>query len=263
MRKNIRNKILSILSACFTISVGFGAVACSMPSFGTTEKGPEYDYQYNKPFSDECDEYMTIDGKLDEDAWQDQKQLVHSSDGVQYTVTTVLSEKGVYIGAVAYDSYIYWERRNDFSNNSSFEFKIVGPDEMQSQEDIDKGQGVALFHHAYFNIDYLTCRSYREQRYSSAAYVDGEINLVGSTQKKTTKSLSVEIFIAWDQFNVDTSKYEKGYPDFIRLYSSYRKIDGESVSSKTNLDLKPMSMETNRLESYFQFDENGLCIFKG
>ena len=258
MRKNSRRKILSILSVCFAVSVGFGVTACGANE--SKEKGPEYDYQYNKPFSDECDEYMTIDGKLDEEAWQGQKELVHSSDGVQYTVTTVLSEKGVYIGAVAYDNYIYWERRNDFSNNSSFEFKIVGPDEMQSQEDIDKGEGIDLFDHAYFNIDYLTCRSYREQRYASAAYVDGEINLVGSTQKKTTKSLSVEIFIKWDQFNVDTSKYEKGYPDFIRLYSSYRKIDGESVSSKTNLYLKPMSMETNRLESYFQFDENGLCM---
>ena len=262
--KNRKQKYLAFLLSAFVLSMGAGlSTACSSGGKeDSTGEKTEYEYQYNKAYADEPDVFVTLDGKLDEDIWKAQNAFVHVSDGVETRVSTVFTSKGLYIGAIAYDPYVYWASRNDFDNNSSFRFRVANPKEKQTTDDIDNNRDVHTFSHADFTIDYLTCRSFRQTRYNSAAYVDGEINLSGATKKNTTTSLSVEIFVTWEELHVDTSEYEYGIPDFVRIYSHYRKIDGVN-QTKVNVNLCPMSAQINRLESWIQYNRDGVSVVYG
>ena len=90
----------------------------------TGEKS-DYEWKYEKEFTDEHDADMTIDGALNEERWQGQQYLTHVQDGVAVNYTTVFTEKGLYLGLQAFDKNIQWYTRNEFGSNSSFGIKIV------------------------------------------------------------------------------------------------------------------------------------------
>lgn len=67
------------------------AVGCA----GNANKGEDYNWNYNKPFFAEADDFMSVDGVLDEEKWQGQNKMEHTSDGITFTATTVFTEKGL------------------------------------------------------------------------------------------------------------------------------------------------------------------------
>ena len=81
----------------------------------TGEKS-DYEWKYEKEFTDEHDADMTIDGALNEQRWQGQQYLTHVQDGVTVNYTTVFTEKGLYIGAKEQDPDMKWNARFNFSN---------------------------------------------------------------------------------------------------------------------------------------------------
>lgn len=60
----------------------------------TGEKS-DYEWKYEKEFTDEHDADMTIDGALGEQRWQGQQYLTHVQDGVTVNYTAVFTEKGL------------------------------------------------------------------------------------------------------------------------------------------------------------------------
>lgn len=208
-----------------------------------------YDMTYEKPFSSATDDFMKIDGVLDEEEWQGQNKMVHSSDGITLSATTVFTQKGLYIGLEALDDNIQWYIRSAFDTNSSFEVQLVK--EGEPTYDVNNGWEFHPTRNRNFSIDAKTSRSYRETPYTAASKVDGELN------SGNTRSLSAEIFVTWEDMNYTQEELnENGCPDVIRMYVSYRKVIGEN--SGDNKDIIPSFMQKHRFDTYFKFGAQGL-----
>ena len=114
----IRNKfIFSIvcLFSCSFILLGFAGCNDSDPNAKKVEYDNEYDFEYDREFEGEYDEYMNIDGVLDEDVWNDaqHKWLTFSENGATVSYTTYFTKKGLYIASKAEDNKTLFDIVND------------------------------------------------------------------------------------------------------------------------------------------------------
>ena len=190
---------------------------CAMAVFVTacgdkkTGEKTDYDWKYEKEFTDEHDADMTIDGALDEERWQGQQYLTHVQDGVTVNYTTVFTEKGLYIGAKAQDPDMKWNARFNFSNfngnpaNSAFWFNIKGPD-------VQDGHAMRAFN---FFIDAFDSASRNQTRFEAKSKVNGDIMKFEATE------MTAELFVSWDALNIDVSD---GLPGFVRIIPYYRHV---------------------------------------
>ena len=176
----------------------------------TGEKS-DYEWKYEKEFTDEHDADMTIDGALNEQRWQGQQYLTHVQDGVTVNYTTVFTEKGLYIGAKAQDPDMKWNARFNFSNfngnpaNSAFWFNIKGPD-------VQDGHAMRAFN---FFIDAFDSASRNQTRFEAKSKVNGDIMKFEATE------MTAELFVSWDALNIDVSD---GLPGFVRIIPYYRHV---------------------------------------
>ena len=176
----------------------------------TGEKS-DYEWKYEKEFTDEHDADMTIDGALNEQRWQGQQYLTHVQDGVTVNYTTVFTEKGLYIGAKAQDPDMKWNARFNFSNfngnpaNSAFWFNIKGPD-------VQDGHAMRAFN---FFIDAFDSASRNQTRFEAKSKVNGDIMKFEATE------MTAELFVSWDALNIDV---EDGLPEFVRIIPYYRHV---------------------------------------
>lgn len=280
MKRTTKKKIFGILSAAFALTVGLGALASCGGGGGDGDKQPpEYEYQYNRPFSSVPDDFMTLDGLLKEDEWQDQNYIEHYSDGAGYKFTTLFTESGFYLGGYAEDPYVYWKDRYNFANSTHFEFIVVPSYVKQTQDDVDNRREIPKFQQVRLQIDPLSCRSYRETRYAAASHVgtvdpalDGQYNTSKSEERIETTSFSVEIFITWEEFYRDENYRQRPeivafeedgvnfyeHEDFyVKVFGIYRKIDGVNKENKINVWLQPFTMQSLRLATFYEFDKKG------
>ncbi len=228
-----------------------GLLLAAVPAAGcasNANKGEDYNWNYNKPFFSETDDFMSVDGVLSEEKWQGQNKMEHTSDGITFTATTVFTEKGLYVGLQAFDKNIQWYTRNEFGSNSSFAVKVVKTGEptynVQSWSEHPSRNNS-------FNIDAKTSRSYRETPYRAAAVVDGELN------SGDTKSLTAELFVTWENLHYTEEELgENGYPEDIQIFVSYMKIVADRSSD--NRQLVPGFMESHRYDTFFLFGPEGL-----
>ena len=176
----------------------------------TGEKS-DYEWKYEKEFTDEHDADMTIDGALNEQRWQGQQYLTHVQDGVTVNYTAVFTEKGLYIGAKAQDPDMKWNARFNFSNfngnpaNSAFWFNIKGPD-------VQDGHAMRAFN---FFIDAFDSASRNQTRFEAKSKVNGDIMKFEATE------MTAELFVSWDALNIDTTD---GLPEFVRIIPYYRHV---------------------------------------
>lgn len=176
----------------------------------TGEKS-DYEWKYEKEFTDEHDADMTIDGALNEQRWQGQQYLTHVQDGVTVNYTAVFTEKGLYVGAKAQDPDMKWNARFNFSNfngnpaNSAFWFNIKGPD-------VQDGHAMRAFN---FFIDAFDSASRNQTRFEAKSKVNGDIMKFEATE------MTAELFVSWDALNIDTTD---GLPEFVRIIPYYRHV---------------------------------------
>lgn len=212
----MNKKLLVLLvAACAIFATGIFA-ACS----SSETLGGKYTTDYHRVFTDECDDFMTIDGKLDEEVWTNKKYVTNAFpvpglvNDVSLKYTVHATEKGLYIGSTVNDTDFRCVR--PFSKSDSNWKVYVAPD------------GATVNNQAYvksFQIDYAGVRSAQAAKVSSAVSVDGEVN------SGNTRGASMEVFVTWEQLNIDCSGYEQGYPDKIRAYVTYTIVSGSSRES--------------------------------
>ena len=245
MKKRSRRAFPRLIASLLFLLAGLLTLASCAKAIA----GPEYDYDYDPPFTPVTDADMTVDGKLDEEAWKDQNVMTHTSDDVTIEATTVFTEKGLYVGLTALDANIQWYLRNNFEDNSNFRIRIAKDGE--PNYDIGNPGLVHPMRYADFNIDAKTSRSYLEMPYAAKSYVDGELN---SAQ---TKSMTAELFVTWEDLHYTQEELgEQGYPDTVGLFISYRKVIGEE--SPDNIDIIPSFIEDYRYQTYLKFGADGL-----
>ena len=208
----------------------------------TGEKS-DYEWKYEKEFTDEHDADMTIDGALNEQRWQGQQYLTHVQDGVTVNYTTVFTEKGLYVGAKAQDPDMKWNARFNFSStnanpaNSAFWFNIKGAD-------VQDGHAMRAFN---FFVDAFDSASRNQTRFEAKSKVNGDIMKFEATE------MTAELFVSWDALNIDTTD---GLPEFVRIIPYYRHVKAVGDAGE-NKWLTPIFIYGNPGWDYgLSYDEN-------
>ena len=208
----------------------------------TGEKS-DYEWKYEKEFTDEHDADMTIDGALNEQRWQGQQYLTHVQDGVTVNYTAVFTEKGLYVGAKAQDPDMKWNARFNFSStnanpaNSAFWFNIKGPN-------VQDGHAMRAFN---FFIDAFDSASRNQTRFEAKSKVNGDIMKFEATE------MTAELFVSWDALNIDTTD---GLPEFVRIIPYYRHVKAVGDAGE-NKWLTPIFIYGNPGWDYgLSYDEN-------
>lgn len=235
------------LSALCVICTAVFLTACT----GKTEQlDGEYKPEYHKVFTDECDTFMNIDGKLDEDEWKNKKYLTNSyvvpdlnNDATVY-YTVHMTEKGLYVGSYTDDTSFTYNR--PFSDsNSNWKIYVAPVTQTENNQAYVKS----------FQIDYKTVRSMQGARVSSAVYVEGEVN-----SGKTVKA-SMEMFVSWDQLNIDVSETANGYPEQIGIYAIYKLIP--NLTGTESRVISTAFTSTSKPSMYYVFDNSGYLNVDG
>ena len=212
--------------------------------------GKTYQWTYKKPFGREADENMTIDGKLNEKVWKNQKQMVQMENGIKVTATTVFTEKGLYVGLAAMDENVVWKMRHNYGQNSSFKVVITKENEVMYNQN-NYNQSFPITRHAFLQIDAKNCSSYRETPYQGKAYVDGTLN------SGETKSISAELFLTWEDLNYTAEELgQDGMPEVVEIYVDYG-ARGKTEAEGNHTIAASFTKEW-QFETYFHFGKDGL-----
>lgn len=254
---NNMKKIIAILLMIASIVLCLTAVGCTFgnnqgddSSLAASISGGSYDYTYDRPFYSTPDEFMTIDGEFDEEEWQDCVWMETTQYDVTYRITTLFTQKGIYVAAYATDPNIRYNGRNNFINNSSFEIQIVRAND--ALHDSTSRYNVHPMNDFIFQADAKTCRSYRERQFN------GAVKCVGEPNSGNTTSLSYEMFLGWDQMGLTEADInpETGIPDSVRIYCQYIMID--PTSSGDTKYISPFLMDFGKFHSYYDFGAKGI-----
>lgn len=243
MNNKLKKFLVAALSTLFVLCLACG---CGGNKETTGEKGPEYVYNYNRPYRAECDSFMTIDGKLDEPQWATQNYLYCvGGEKNEIKMTTIFTQKGLYVGMRADDSHIVWNARYAMVDNSRFMIQVVKADEINYKDNYYKSHPTRQFK---FAIDAKNTLSYAERRYDAASYFVGELN-------GDTSYISAELFLPWSEMGyTDEELNENGTPDAVKLLVQY--FTPQKASGF------PGFSDDNFYKTYYSYDEKGsTCKF--
>lgn len=242
--------LVILIVSCATLVACNNNNANDESSLAAGLSAQEYNYTYDRPFYSTPDDFMTIDGVFDEPEWNDCVWMQTTQYSVTYRITTLFTQKGLYVAAYAEDPNILYNGRNNFINNSSFEIQIVKTNE--ELHDSASRYNVHKMNDYTFNADAKTCRSYRERQFNGAVLCVGEPN------SGETTSLSYEMFLGWDQMHYDESELNPitGIPDSVRIYCQYIMIDPNS-SGDTKY-ISPFLMDYGKFYSYYEYGPHGI-----
>lgn len=245
--KKLRTKsIVAAFSLAFAMFTTAGALAACADKDKTASE--PYDYEFNMPFTPETDAFMTIDGVMDEEVWQNKNEMIHTESGVTLKVKSAFTQKGLYLGLTAIDGDIRWYLRNNFHTNSSFKVRIVKEGEPTYDEwDYRPMHPMRNFD---FDIDSHTARSFREVPFAAKAVVNGKEN------SGNTESMTAELFLTWESMHYTEEELgENGYPDDVRVYAAYQQVFGEDAPE--NKHIEPTYNENWRFDTLYKFTADG------
>ena len=218
----------------FIIALVIAMTACAASSADTDA---EYKFDYKPIFSDECDADMKIDGILDEERWQGKNVFSHVSRGVEVRTVATLTEKGVYIAAVAYDNEITWYGRLDMKHNSCFRIYVA----------LDSADKARPFDALRFDVDSKNIRSYNQARFTGASTVVGEVN------SGNTFCLTAEVFVSWKALGCDGETV----PDRVKVDPVYNIVRKASGGKTESTRVYPFLTVDTYMYSYLEFDRDG------
>jgi len=173
---------------------------------------------------------VIIDGKIYDELWENKQWYTqHQSLNPSFTfeVTTVFSEKGLFLAAKSDDRCVYWLDRNRFNVNTHFVFYFKPTD----------GKGKAF----EFKVDANNQMPTREPVNVRSSF-GGELNTPG----KST-GLSVEAFISWETLGYASA------PEKIKLVPIYKYKMSRNESARALLPTF-VAAEKSDVELYFGKD---------
>lgn len=204
----------------------------------------QYAADYNSFSTRECDDFMNIDGVLDEEQWQDKVWLHNTGygmdDAISYEVTAFPTSKGAYVAFKVKDTNIIYNGVKNMTNNSNFYVRVVGYQ--------NEAMAGSLNHYMKdFQID-MGGVAYPYSNCDRAVVVDGVLN------SGETKGAVLESFFSWESLGIDTSE---GIPTMVGVLPSYLAMM-QGQGSVTRYDVA--DIRTDYKSGYaFMFDEGGYC----
>lgn len=158
------------------------------------KKFSAFSYDYSTPM-EEFGDGITIDGKLDETLWKDQRMFEADikDTNVTYQMTSYYGKSGVYFAFDVQDDAVYYNEGRAIYANSGVEFCVGNPDNTEITYEIDLNAGGNAM-----------LRKYNGKRYNdwysdlnSAVWVNGEINT------SDCKGYTIELYLPYSLFNED------------------------------------------------------------
>lgn len=237
-KKNVWIGILTCLSTLFFVA-GCDEKFTVSPAENTDLLAEKY----NSQTAEINDEFVVIDGKVDEEIYQNANWLEFSyASNVEgnlpvIKLTGFTGEKGIYISSIAEDKNVrygasYMEQIAPASC-TSWNFSIV----------VDKkGEEPNKTRNNWFTY-LLDCKGNAVSTKSSrrCTYVDGKLN------SDATNFVSCEIFIPWSQFEFAEEERPEDFGILPYYYGCF-----PSATTTTMFELQP-SYGKDRTESYYRF----------
>lgn len=249
MKKTKKKLALTGLISAFVVAVSGAFVGCSLQAnYDVLPEEGLYEYNFNQPFTAKPDAYMHLDGKFEEELWQNKKWLESSNRDTSMRATTAFTSEGLYVGLEVFDTNITWLGRNNFKEtgtektSSFFKIQIIKSGTVQTN---DRMRDVMLY------MDCQSICSHRERQVAAGCQLIGEIN------SGATTSLSGEIFVPWSELSYTEEELNQyGYPQDIQMDVKYLRVfDGESGN---NFTVKSSPLQSYTFTSYPYYNENGL-----
>ncbi len=242
-----KNKIMiGVISGVLALAVIICAVV--LLTRGSKETIAEADGTYDANYTNGCsyphDEAITLDGKLDEDIWQDKEWFVNTfvaninGNMPVVKVTSYLDKYGVYIASEVTDTNLTHNGQRSPVKNSNWEFYV-------SASNADETRPTDRLYSYQYNIDMLGDVRSDKTNFERGVTVDGELN------SGATKGATLEMFIPWQEFDVDAS--EK-VPEQFGILVTYRPVlEGQS----NTVWMSPIVNSLAQINDHHRFGVNG------
>lgn len=265
----VRKKIVPLLAAAAAASLALGLAACAGGAQTTGVRKEFTDSMYTETATSWREqaliargytytgEGITLDGKLDEEKWDQVYPLTYTSVGVTVSVYVVFGTDGFYVGYEIGDTEAYFQDDRASENNSSIEIyfspvttatldSTVLQIRMEPNADITYyralGQTEAQLSYPW-TAGYLPV--YGLSRAENGWDVDEETG-----EWTTDGALQYEMFIGWDALSLDSA------PESVKLYPCYNYINSASEDATRVSQVWPQG-RYNQPMDYYVFDAEG------
>ncbi|MGN1053537.1 MAG: hypothetical protein ACI4SH_09145, partial [Candidatus Scatosoma sp.] len=252
----MKRKIITIMTMLFVSSLSLGITAACKKDEGLPT---EVDYTHESDLTSygECDDFMSIDGKLTEDNWQNLKWFnntfisnIGSNNTPSIAATTFFTKKGVYIASVITDVDMKYSGDMRPWNNTVIEFYYYVHD---GGKEIPDNTFIDSINYYYSIIDIGGELYGKSKTVMRGVTYDGELN-VGQG-----KTATFELFIEWKQFGLDVETDEDIPEVFYMLPNARMALGG----AENNTILCAPRNDMGRIINYFSFGKNGLMNVGG
>ena len=216
-----------------------------------------------------CDDYMNVDGKLDEAGWtaaatgDKGKTFTHTGTGISLSMFTLMTDAGLYVGLDSNDDDVYYNPAGNVNRNTGAELLIAakGTRSINSDNVVQLrfnvgGSGSRYVGNPYGNYPY---KSAYFPALTAGSVKNGEINSSGND------GWTGEIFIPWASLGVESEADKEQIAMLASVYHSesvtgsgwqYIAVTYSDVYSDGSAGIDPQ-------REFFNFTKDDGFVFNG
>ncbi len=226
------------------------------------------------------DSYMNVDGKLDDEKWQELiaagkgKTITHKGKDITLTTYALFGDNGVYIGLDSNDPEVWYnpDRQAKYNTGAEIFVTALGATELSNDSTVQlrfSVGGGTLRYRANPNAEYPYSQSYFPAKIAGSVKNGGEFNKSVTADYAGVDGWQGEIFIPWTAFGATTEEQKSQIAVFNCIYWS--RSDAENPTSDQWKFLAPAGSEVygngsrnvNPQKSFFRFTKADGFVFGG
>lgn len=226
------------------------------------------------------DSYMNVDGKLDDEKWQELiaagkgKTITHKGKDITLTTYALFGDNGVYIGLDSNDPEVWYnpDRQTKYNTGAEIFVTALGATELSNDSTVQirfSVGGGSLRYRANPNAEYPYSQSYFPAKIAGSVKNGGEFNKSVTADYAGVDGWQGEIFIPWTAFGATTEEQKSQIAVFNCIYWS--RSDAENPTSDQWKFLAPAGSEVygngsrnvNPQKSFFRFTKADGFVFGG
>ena len=226
------------------------------------------------------DSYMNVDGKLDDEKWQELiaagkgKTITHKGKDITLTTYALFGDNGVYIGLDSNDPEVWYnpDRQTKYNTGAEVFVTALGATELSNDSTVQirfSVGGGSLRYRANPNAEYPYSQSYFPAKIAGSVKNGGEFNKSVTADYAGVDGWQGEIFIPWTAFGATTEEQKSQIAVFNCIY--YSRSDAENPTGAQWSYLAPAATEVygngsrnvNPQKSFFRFTKADGFVFGG
>lgn len=226
------------------------------------------------------DSYMNVDGKLDDEKWQELiaagkgKTITHKGKDITLTTYALFGDNGVYIGLDSNDPEVWYnpDRQAKYNTGAEIFITALGATELTNDSTVQirfSVGGGSLRYRANPRTEYPYSQSYFPAKIAGSVKNGGEFNKSVTADYAGVDGWQGEIFIPWTAFGATTEEQKSQIAVFNCIYWS--RSDAENPTGDQWKFLAPAGSEVygngsrnvNPQKSFFRFTKADGFVFGG